>query len=316
MTTASATATTTKLHSQIQKIIDSASQIVLGKEREIRQATICLLAGGHLLIEDVPGVGKTTLVKTLSKLFGLESHRIQFTVDLLPSDILGSPIFDPRDHQFHFHPGPLFAPMILADELNRASPRTQSALLQAMEEGEVSIDGMIHPLPKPFLVIATQNPHQQTGTFPLPESQLDRFLMSLELNYADPQTEVRIFSQADPQAKLQELMPLIQSDQLLQLQNLVRQVKVSEKVAAYVSQLLNQSRNSKAQWLPLSTRAGLALIRAAQAHAYLEDRPYLRPEDVQAVMLPVLGHRLGGFHGIRQGRSFAASLQASTAVPI
>lgn len=300
----------------ISKMIESASQVVLGKDQEIKQATICLLSGGHLLIEDVPGVGKTTLVKTLGKLLGLESRRIQFTVDLLPSDILGSPIFDPRDQKFQFYPGPLFSQLVLADELNRASPRTQSALLQAMEEGEVSIDGTLHTLPQPFLVIATQNPHQQTGTFPLPESQLDRFLMSLELNYAEPQIEVQIFSQKDPQAKLRELQPVLGTQELLQIQRQVREVKVSEKVASYVSALLTQSRNSKSQWLPLSTRAGLALIRASQAHAFVDGRDYARPEDVQAVMIPVLGHRLGGFHGIRQGRSFASSLQASTTVPV
>ncbi len=300
----------------VLELIQSASQVVLGKEKEIREATLCLLAGGHLLIEDVPGVGKTTLVKTLAKLLNLESHRIQFTVDLLPSDILGSPIFDPREQKFQFHPGPLFAQMVLADELNRASPRTQSALLQAMEESEVSIDGVVHPLPQPFLVIATQNPHQQTGTFPLPESQLDRFLMSLELHYAAPEIEMKILSQTDPRQKLLELRPLLGTQELLQMQAQVRQVKVSEKVASYVSALLTHSRNSKAQWLPLSTRAGLALIRASQAHAYLEGRDYLRPEDVQAVMIPVLGHRLGGFHGIRQGRSYASSLQTSTMVPV
>ena len=304
------------MREKILEVSEAASQIVLGKKDEIRQAITCLLAGGHLLIEDVPGVGKTTLVKTLSKLLGLESHRIQFTIDLLPSDILGSPIFDPRDQKFHFHAGPLFAPLILADELNRASPRTQSALLQAMEEGEVSIDGVLHQLPKPFLVIATQNPHHQSGTFPLPESQIDRFLMSLELNYASPQIEVQIFSQTDPQDKLKSLSPLLNAEQLLAAQTQVRQVKVSEKVATYVSALLLGSRNTKTQWLPLSTRAGLALIRAAQAHAYLESRDYTRPEDIQAVLISVLGHRLGGFHGIRQGRSFASTLQASTVVPI
>lgn len=300
----------------IGKMMETASQVVLGKEREIKQATTCILAGGHLLIEDVPGVGKTTLVKTLSRLLGLESHRIQFTVDLLPSDILGSPIFDPRDQKFHFHPGPLFAPLILADELNRASPRTQSALLQAMEEGEVSIDGVLYPLPQPFLVIATQNPHQQTGTFPLPESQLDRFLMSLELNYAEPKIEVQIFSQMDPQQKLKELKPLLNAGNLMEIQAQVRKIKVSEKVAAYVSNLLNGSRSSTAHWLPLSTRAGLALIRAAQAHAYLEARDFVRPEDIQSVLIPVFGHRLGGFHGIRQGRGFASTLQTATVVPI
>jgi MoxR-like ATPase len=300
----------------IYKMIEQASQVILGKETEIKSAVVCLMAGGHLLIEDVPGVGKTTLVKTLAKLMGLDSHRIQFTVDLLPSDIIGSPIFDPRTQQFQFHRGPLFASIILADELNRASPRSQSALLQAMEEGEVSADGQTYRLPEPFSVIATQNPHQQTGTFPLPESQLDRFLMSLELNYANSQTEVKIFSQMDSQDKLRELKPLLSGVEVTTIQKKIKQVKVSDKVATYVSALLSQSRASDQAWLPLSTRAGLALIRAGQSQAFLEGRDYLRPEDIQAVMTAVLAHRLGGFHGIRQGRIFSETLQTSTMVPI
>lgn len=302
------------MHQQLANVISQASQVVLGKDKEIRQALTCILAGGHLLIEDLPGVGKTTLVKTIAKLLGIESHRIQFTVDLLPADIIGSPIFDPKEQKFNFHQGPLFAPLILADELNRASPRTQSALLQAMEEGEVSVDGKPLTLPKPFMVIATQNPHQQSGTFPLPESQLDRFLMSLELNYASSETEIQIFTQKDPQAKLLDLSPILDAKTLLNIQAEVKQIKVAEKVAEYVSQVLANSRVEKKQWMPLSTRAGLALIRAAQANAFLEQRSHTRPEDVQAVLIPVLGHRLGGFNGIKQGRIFAGSLQAATRV--
>jgi MoxR-like ATPase len=303
------------MKNRVTDLIKSASQIVLGKEKEIFQAVTCLLASGHLLIEDVPGVGKTTLVKTLGQLLDLRSKRIQFTIDLLPSDIIGSPIFDPRDHQFHFHPGPLFSQLVLADELNRASPRTQSALLQAMEESEVSVDGTVYVLPQPFIVIATQNPHQQTGTFPLPESQLDRFLMSLELNHAEPHVEIQILSQRNSQEKLKSLKAQLSSEELLQIQAQVRDVAVSEKVANYVSALLTASRNSQNAWFPLSTRAGLALVRSAQAHAFMDSRDYLRPEDIQAVLVPVLGHRLGGFHGIRQGRAWASSLQASTPVP-
>lgn len=302
------------MQQQLENVIKKASQIVLGKEAEIRQAITCILAGGHLLIEDLPGVGKTTLVKSIAKLLGIDSHRIQFTIDLLPADIIGSPIFDPKEQKFKFHEGPLFAPLILADELNRASPRTQSALLQAMEEGEVSVEGKALVLPKPFIVIATQNPHQQSGTFPLPESQLDRFLMSLELNYADANTEIQIFTQKDPQQKLAELDPILDGRALLELQSQVRQIKVAEKVAEYVSQILSNSRAEKKQWLPLSTRAGLALIRAAQANAFLEDRAHTRPEDVQSILVPVLGHRLGGFNGIKQGRNFAQTLQAATRV--
>ncbi len=303
------------MKNRIAELVQAASQIVLGKEKEIFQAVTCLLASGHLLIEDVPGVGKTTLVKTLGQLLDLKSKRIQFTVDLLPSDIIGSPIFDPRDHQFHFHPGPLFSQLVLADELNRASPRTQSALLQAMEEGEVSVDGVVHVLPQPFLVIATQNPHQQTGTFPLPESQLDRFLMSLELAHAEPEIEIQILSQKNSQEKLRALKPMLTSEELLQVQANVRSIHIPEKVARYIGELLTASRISQTAWFPLSTRAGLAVVRAAQAHAFLHSRDYLRPEDVQAVIVSVLGHRLGGFHGIRQGRVWAESLHSSTAVP-
>ncbi len=299
---------------ELEKVIQTAGSVVLGKIPEIKQALTGIIAGGHLLIEDLPGVGKTTMVKTLARLLGLESHRIQFTVDLLPSDIIGAPIYDPRDHKFHFHPGPLFAPLILADELNRASPRTQSALLQAMEEGEVAIDGKLHALPRPFLVIATQNPHQQSGTFPLPESQLDRFIMSLELNYVESSIEKKIFVGEDSQDKLKTLEPILNQEKILNIQAQVKAVKVSEKVAEYVSDILQNSRKDQRQWHPLSTRAGLALVRAAQANAYLEERPYTRPEDVQAVMLAVLGHRLGGFNGLRQGRVFAASLQAATRI--
>lgn len=302
------------MNSKLSEIIESANSVVLGKRFEIRQALTAVIAGGHLLIEDLPGVGKTTLVKTLAKLLGLESHRIQFTVDLLPSDIIGSPIFDPREQKFQFHPGPIFAPLILADELNRASPRTQSALLQAMEEGEVSVDGRQYNLPQPFLVIATQNPHQQSGTFPLPESQLDRFIMSLELNYVDSAIEKQIFSQGDSQTRLKNLDPILDQHQLLRIQDEVKSIKVSDKVAEYVSELLKNSRKDQKQWLPLSTRAGLALVRAAQANAYFEERAYTRPEDIQAVMIAVLGHRLGGFNGLRQGRNFASSLQAATRI--
>lgn len=297
------------------QLIEEASQIVLDKESEIRLAVTCLLAGGHLLIEDLPGVGKTTLVHVLGKLTGLSTKRIQFTIDLMPADVLGGQVFNTQEQKFFFHKGPLFSQLVMADELNRASPRTQSALLQAMEEGEVSIDGETWTLPVPFYVIATQNPHQQTGTFALPESQLDRFLMSLELQYASKETEVRLFQGLDPREKIKKLKSLFTNDELVQALQAVQNIKVSKAVAEYVGNLLEKSREAEFQGQVLSTRAGLALIKAAKAWAFLEGRDYVRPEDVQAVLVAVLGHRLGGNHGIKKGREWALVLQASTRVP-
>ncbi|HRO66261.1 MAG TPA: AAA family ATPase [Pseudobdellovibrionaceae bacterium] len=299
-----------------QEIVQQASEIVLDKREELHLSLACFLAGGHLLIEDVPGVGKTTLVHTLGKLTGLETRRIQFTVDLLPADILGSQIFNPQQQKFEFHPGPIFSQLVMTDELNRASPRTQSALLQAMEEGHVSLDGQTWPLPKPFHVIATQNPHQQMGTFALPESQLDRFLMSLELHYASRETEIRLFRTKDPRLTLEGLKPLLSAESLLSAQRSAAEVTVSEKVAQYVGDLLEKSRQGTSGALPLSTRAGLALVRAGKARAFVEGRDYLRPEDIQSVLVSVLGHRLGGNHGLRKGREWAQALQRETAVPV
>lgn len=302
-------------HPVFDEIIATISSVVLDKENEIRLALTCLLAGGHLLIEDVPGVGKTTLVQSLGKLSGLQTKRIQFTIDLLPADILGGQIYNTKVQKFEFHPGPLFSQMVLADELNRASPRTQGALLQAMEEGEVSIDGQNRSLPNPFFVIATQNPHQQMGTFPLPESQLDRFLMSLELNYASQKTEIEIFKSQDPRDKMNGLKALLKAEDFAKFRQDVQTVKVSDAVAQYVSALLENSRQGAKASLPLSTRAGIALMRAAKAWAYMAQRSYLRPDDIQKVLVPVLGHRLGGNHGLRKGREWALELQEQTQVP-
>jgi MoxR-like ATPase len=303
------------MNKKFHDLISEASKVVLDKNVEIRLAMTCLLAEGHLLIEDLPGVGKTTLVQVLSKLTGLKSRRVQFTIDLLPADVLGGQIFHPQDQKFIFHPGPLFSQLVMADELNRASPRTQSALLQAMEEREVSIDGTTHSLPKPFYVIATQNPHQQTGTFPLPESQLDRFLMSLELNHASKDTEIRLLQGEDPRGLLSKMNTLFAEGELATALKTVEQTKVSVPVATYIADLLERSRRSGFEGTPLSTRAGLALARAAKAWAFLEGRDYVRPEDVQQVLIPVLGHRLGGNHGIKRGREWASALQKSTPVP-
>jgi len=304
------------MNQKFHTLVLEASQIVLDKEEEIRLAITCLLAGGHLLIEDLPGVGKTTLVQTLGKLSGLITHRIQFTIDLLPADVIGGQIFHPLEHKFIFHPGPLFAQMVMADELNRASPRTQSALLQAMEEGEVSVDGTTWPLQRPFYVIATQNPHQQIGTFPLPESQLDRFLMSLELHHASKETEIRILQGSDPRKILQNLQSLFTVAEMLEALGAVEKVQVSNPIARYIADILDRSRRSGFEGAPLSTRAGIALVRAAKAWAFMEGRNYIRPEDVQRILVPVLGHRLGGNHGIRKGREWAQHLQKNTPIPV
>lgn len=303
------------MKSKFHELIEAAGKVVLDKEAEIRLAITCLLAGGHLLIEDLPGVGKTTLVQVLGKLTGLKTRRIQFTIDLLPADVLGGQVFNPQEQKFVFHPGPIFSQLVMADELNRASPRTQSALLQAMEESEVSVDGTTWPLPRPFYVIATQNPHQQMGTFPLPESQLDRFLMSLELHHASRETEVRLLQGDDPRNLLTDLKPLLSEKEVQQTLKEVQQIRAAPVVAAYVADLLERSRKSGFEGAPLSTRAGMALIRAAKAWAFLDGRDYTRPDDVQQVLIPVMGHRLGGNHGIRKGREWAQSLQKATPVP-
>ncbi len=299
----------------IQNIIEQTSTVFLDKRDAIKLSVVCLLADGHLLIEDVPGVGKTTLVQTLGQLLALKTHRIQFTIDLLPADILGGNIYNPKSQDFNFYPGPLFAQLVLADELNRASPRTQSALLQAMEEMAVSIDGFTHTLLRPFFVIATQNPHHNIGTFPLPESQLDRFLMSLELHYPSPETEQKIFQMNSSRERMEKLQPVLTGEELIKLQNEIKLIKVSDVVASYVSQFLENSRKENVPGESLSTRCGLSLIRAAKAWAYIEGRDYIKAEDVQKVFIPVTGHRLGGKAGVAQGRLWSKTILEMTPAP-
>ena len=305
-----------ELRTQFLDLIEQSGQIVLDKKDSIKLASACLLAKGHILIEDVPGVGKTTLVQTLGALLGLETHRIQFTVDLLPSDLIGVEIFNSQKNEFEFKKGPLFASLIMADELNRASPRTQSSLLQAMEESSITVDGQVLSLPDPFLVIATQNPHQQSSTFPLPESQLDRFLMSLELHYPSRTTEKNLILNEDPRQKISKLKPLFKGQELLMAQQEVSQVKMSEVVADYITGLLAQSRTENKEALHLSTRAGLALSKASRAWAYLEGRKHVEPDDVQQVMVAVTSHRLGGKFGVSQGKIWAQELLQKTPVPV
>ncbi len=269
-----------------------ASQIVLGKEHEIRLALACLLARGHLLIEDLPGVGKTTLAHVLAQTLGLQYHRIQFTSDLLPADILGVSVFDKKQGAFHFHPGPIFAQLILADEINRATPKAQGALLEAMEEGQVSIEGKTRPLPNPFFVIATQNPTYQIGTFPLPESQLDRFLMRISLGFPDATAERALLTGQDRRDMLKNLQACLQPEQLATMQQAVGKIHVADALLDYLQALLAFTRQSPQFSTGLSPRAGLALLHSAKAWALMAGRDHVLPEDVQIVLPHVAGHRL------------------------
>jgi MoxR-like ATPase len=257
----------------------------------------CLLAGGHLLIEDVPGVGKTTLAHVLARLLGLDFQRIQFTADLLPADIVGVSIYDRQEGSFHFHPGPVFAQLVLADEINRATPKTQSALLEAMEERQVTADGETRDLPDPFFVIATQNPRSQVGTFGLPESQLDRFLMRIDIGYPDARAERRLLADGDRRALLQSVEPLMDAAALRAWQRRVDDVHVADALLDYVQALLAASRASPEWLIGLSPRAGLGLLKAARAWALVDGRAQVVPEDVQAILPAVAGHRLQSRHG-------------------
>lgn len=299
----------------LHRLLDQAGTILLGKETAIRQSVACLLAGGHLLIEDIPGVGKTTLAHLLARLFGLDYQRIQFTSDLLPADIIGASIYDRTQGEFHFNHGPVFANLVLADEINRATPKAQSALLEAMEEHQVTVDGEIHPLPQPFFVIATQNPTQQIGTFPLPESQLDRFLMRISLGYPDAAAERELLAGEDRRSLLERLPPVMDQGQLRQLRDGLRAVHVAPALLDYVQALLGASRASDHASHGLSPRAGLGLVRAARAWALLDDRQSVIPEDVQAVWLVVAAHRLAAGSHLDNGREQAERLLAEVAIP-
>ena len=274
------------------QILHQAGQIIFGKATEIRLAVACLLANGHLLIEDLPGMGKTTLAHTLARLLGLQFSRIQFTSDLLPADITGVSIFERDKSAFRFLPGPVFAQLVLADEINRATPKTQSALLEAMEEGQVTAEGQTHTLPRPFFVIATQNPAHQIGTFPLPESQLDRFLMRIELGYPDRAAERALLEGGGRREHLPELAACFTPNQLMPLQKEAAAVHVAPPIFDYVQTLVEATRNSAKFIHGLSPRAALALLATARAWAFLEGRSMVLPEDVQAVLPSIACHRL------------------------
>jgi MoxR-like ATPase len=279
-------------HTAIQTALDQINHIILGKKTTVKLALTCMLVKGHLLIEDVPGVGKTTLAHTIAKTVGLSFQRVQFTSDMLPADIIGTSVFDRKSSEFHFHRGPLFNQCVLADEVNRATPRTQSALLEAMEEQQVSIDGDTYALPSPFFVIATQNPSHQIGTYPLPESQLDRFMMRLSLGYLDSNSEKALLLGQDRRQMLADIKPVLNEQVLLTIQNDIETVHVSEAIADYVQSILQFTRDSGLFTHGLSARSGLALVKAAKAWAYIEQREMLLPEDIQAVLASVITHRL------------------------
>ncbi len=268
------------------------NQVILGKPQQIKLSLCCLLAQGHLLIEDVPGVGKTVLSHVLATTLGLDFNRIQFTSDLLPADILGCAVYEREQGDFRFHPGPIFSQVILADEINRATPKAQSALLEAMEEQQVSIEGDTHKLRTPFFVIATQNPGFQVGTFPLPESQLDRFLMRIKLGYPDYQAERRLLAGEDPRHSLKQLKPVMDEEILSKLQRQVHQIHISDALLDYVQALLNFSRESPHYLTGLSPRAGLALVHVARAWAMIHHRNHVLPEDIQELLPYVTAHRL------------------------
>ena len=282
------------MRAKVEQALSGINQVLLGKTEQVRLAVACLLAGGHLLLEDIPGMGKTTLSHTLAQVMGLKFQRIQFTADLLPGDILGVSVFDRNIGAFSFHAGTIFTELLLADEINRATPRTQSALLEAMEEGQVSVEGMTRPLPDPFFVIATQNPLTQSGTFALPESQLDRFLMCLSLGYPDPQAEHALLMGGTRRSFLEALEPVFEQETLRLAQAEVAAVKVTAPLVDYVLRLLQTTRTETSIEVGLSPRAGLALLSAAKAWAYMSERDYVIPEDVQQVFPHVARHRLGG----------------------
>lgn len=302
--------------SQLTSLIDQVSTIIVGKREQVSLSVICLLASGHLLVEDVPGVGKTTLSQALARSLGLSAARVQFTADLLPSDLIGVSIYERQKEAFVFHPGPVFAQVLLADEINRAGPRTQSALLEAMEERQVSVDGQTLALPSPFFVIATQNPGEQLGTHPLPESQLDRFAMRLSLGYPDAIAERSLLAGSDRRLALQALQPVMTPGSWLACQSQVDAVHVADSLLDYVLALIHATRDGRWFAQGLSPRAGLSLLRLARARALVMGRQHVSPEDIQVLWVPGVAHRLQPLP--QSGRSAAAQARAlleATPVP-
>ena len=277
---------------KLKSLLDQLNTVIVGKAPQVQDCVACLLAGGHLLIEDVPGVGKTTLAHALSRTFGLQFSRVQFTADLMPSDLSGVSIYERGKEAFVFHPGPIFAQVLLADEINRASPKTQSALLEAMEEKQVTVEGETRALPSPFFVIATQNPHDQLGTFALPESQLDRFLMRISLGYPDRAAERELLNGRDRREMMETMQSTLSAIELQSLQQQVMEIHAAEPLLDYVQELMAATRSGRWFLQGLSPRAGIAVVRAAKAQALLSGRDYVAPDDVQAILPQTVAHRL------------------------
>ncbi len=284
-----------------QRLLNQLNTVIVGKSAQVHDAVACLLAGGHLLIEDVPGVGKTTLAHALSRSFGLQFSRVQFTSDLMPSDLSGVSVYERGSEQFVFHPGPVFAQVLLADEINRASPRTQSALLEAMEERQVTVAGETRPLPSPFFVIATQNPLDQLGTYALPESQLDRFHMRLSLGYPDRQAERELLQGHDRRAMLAQLPAVLGPGELSALQKHIQTIHTADPVLDYLQDLVAATRNGRWFVQGLSPRAAIAVVRAGQAQAFLSGRNYVAPDDIAAILPQTIAHRLSPLHNAGRG---------------
>ncbi len=276
----------------VRRLLSSVESAVLGQSSTVRLSVVALLAGGHILLEDAPGLGKTSLARAISKTLGCNFVRMQFTPDLLPSDILGSSVYRPGTGDFEFRPGPIFTNVLLADEINRTTPRNQSALLEAMSERQVSIEGITYPLPQPFLVIATQNPWEFEGTYPLPENQLDRFMMCLSLGYPQRESEREILRRHRKGQPVDELQAVASADELLSIQKQVQQVRVDESLADYMLEIADRTRNHPELTLGISTRGVLTLYRAAQAHAWVDGREFVIPDDIKQTSIPVLAHRL------------------------
>lgn len=296
------------MQQRIQAVVDEVGAVLLGKERQIRLAICCLIAGGHLLIEDLPGMGKTTLAHALARVFGLDFKRIQFTSDLLPADILGVSIFEQSAERFTFHPGPIFTQLVLADEINRTTPKTQSALLEAMEEGQVSIEGETRALPHPFFVIATQNPVSLAGTFALPESQLDRFLLCIGIGYPDPRAERTLLERGNYVERATSVKQIATVDELVVLRQAANAVNLSPSLLDYVQRIVAYTREHEAFHCGLSPRGSIAIVRAVRAWAFMEGRAHALPEDVQTILPAVLEHRLRATNDA-QGRTGRALLQ-------
>ncbi len=304
-----------RLIDSLDDALSAISQIILGKEEQVSLALTCLIARGHLLIEDLPGVGKTTLAHVIAHVMGLDFQRIQFTSDLLPTDVLGLSVFDRENNLFEFHPGPVFSNLILSDEINRATPKTQSALLEAMEEHQVTVEGTTRPLPDPFFVIATQNPVHQIGTFPLPESQLDRFLMRIHMGYPGQQAERELLSGADRRDMIEQMPVVFDSKKLKLLQSQAQELHVSDALLDYVQAILQFSRNSNSFEFGLSPRGGLALLNAARAWAFISRHDFVVPEHVKAVLPSIVNHRLLAGHGKESDMTAADIISQTVPIP-